>query len=911
MVSKPSDGEHRWLFPESFNHVVKTQEAVGGWDIRGSCESRILTTLAALLAYTRHNHTSLVRQEDSTDHLRPGILQATEFLQAELQQWDVQASNSVAFEILIPTHMKMLEQEGIFFHFPHKRLLTSLHEKKLAKFDPMHLYGNQQTTLLHSLEAFIGKIDFDRVRHQLTFGSMLGSPSSTAAYLIKCSTWDTEAETYLKDAIASSGGHGDGGVPSVYPCNIFELTWIATTLLLGGFPKTSFSEDTIAGVISYLDDQFESQTALTGFGILADADDTARTLLTLSLLGHPKPPDQMLSHFKQNGGPYMTYVGERDPSFSANCNVLLAVLHTAEPGKYNKEIERVVVYLCDVWADGPVKDKWALMQLLRLWDDDTIELSLELVRDRVSRTLIQLVNRTLFAQDANGAWGSAQDTETSSYSVLTLLALQDLPQVRPLAWKIRSSIQTGRQYLAMNESQWTKPRRLWIEKVTYGSKTLAEGYCLAAMHAPALDHKWTSKIETINCTHTKQITMLTGFVSGLPVYSEDPAWMMLASVIEGCSYLPQLRSIRSEIFPHQKSSKDTYLNFIPMTWTLSNNRLGLFLPATLLWDMMVMSMLDYLIDEYMESAVAELPEQDLVSLRGSLQNIFQESKAGSLDHTAVPELPNGMQQHQESLNESKKRKLDNALSNGDRASPIIQLSGQSASPSVAAASKVLTQYIESILNHQSVLSASGSSHNALRRSLINFLDAHIVQIHDNNRLRSQEPSNSPTTEYLTPPSDHYTWTNGTAALHTSGPLSFAFYICLLEARSDATVFPTAYQKYLSSSLCAHLSAMTRLYNDYGSIARDKDEGNLNSVNFPEFHHPQGGEKKEAKMQLLKLARFERDSLGRVLAALKDSLLERDGGRRGKEVADAMALFTAVAEFYADIYVARDLTNTTK
>lgn len=32
----------------------------------------------------------------------------------------------------------------------------------------------------------------------------------------------------------------------------------------------------------------------------------------------------------------------------------------------------------------------------------------------------------------------------------------------------------------------------------------------------------------------------------------------------------------------------------------------------------------------------------------------------------------------------------------------------------------------------------------------------------------------------------------------------------------------------------HLGRMCRQYNDYGSLARDQEERNLNSLNFPEF-----------------------------------------------------------------------------
>ncbi|KAF7909636.1 uncharacterized protein EAF01_003354 [Botrytis porri] len=47
-----------------------------------------------------------------------------------------------------------------------------------------------------------------------------------------------------------------------------------------------------------------------------------------------------------------------------------------------------------------------------------------------------------------------------------------------------------------------------------------------------------------------------------------------------------------------------------------------------------------------------------------------------------------------------------------------------------------------------------------------------------------------------------------------------------------TIFP-ALTKYLATELGRHLAVMCRMYNDYDSLARDKAEKNLNSVNFPE------------------------------------------------------------------------------
>lgn len=57
---------------------------------------------------------------------------------------------------------------------------------------------------------------------------------------------------------------------------------------------------------------------------------------------------------------FATYAAERNPSFSANCNILAALLHVANPDDYARHIEKAVRFLCDYWwgSDSSLVDKW-------------------------------------------------------------------------------------------------------------------------------------------------------------------------------------------------------------------------------------------------------------------------------------------------------------------------------------------------------------------------------------------------------------------------------------------------------------------------------------------------------------------------------------------------------------------------
>lgn len=226
MISKTVEGKPHWLFPECFQFIMDNQLPDGGWESYASEVDGILNTMAALLAMIKHSRMAGDSEAGAAAVLDERISKATAHLATKLREWNVEASLHVGFEILVPALLTVLEQEKVTFTFAGRQTLLALHRKKLEKLDPRILYADNATTFLHSLEAFIGLIDFDKVRHHKIHGSMLASPSSTAAYLMHSSSWDDEAEEYIRNVIANGGGNRSGGVPSVYPCDIFELTWV-------------------------------------------------------------------------------------------------------------------------------------------------------------------------------------------------------------------------------------------------------------------------------------------------------------------------------------------------------------------------------------------------------------------------------------------------------------------------------------------------------------------------------------------------------------------------------------------------------------------------------------------------------------------------------------------------------------
>ena len=92
--------------------------------------------------------------------------------------------------------------------------------------------------------------------------------------------------------------------------------------------------------------------------IMADADDTAKAILSLNLLSITTvKPVQMIAEFS-NGIGFRTYAAERNPSFSANCNILNVLLHSPELGEYVTPISQAANFVCYAWHSSTLKDKW-------------------------------------------------------------------------------------------------------------------------------------------------------------------------------------------------------------------------------------------------------------------------------------------------------------------------------------------------------------------------------------------------------------------------------------------------------------------------------------------------------------------------------------------------------------------------
>jgi hypothetical protein len=542
----------------------------------------------------------------------------------------------------------------------------------------------------------------------------------------------------------------------------------------------------------------------------------------------------------------------------------------------------------------------ALVLVLKLWDGgDLTDLSQDLIAHRIPIVTFQILVRTLSTQ-SEGSWKTSP--EITAYALLTLKRLASLPWNKELETEIHDSISYGTSFLEANESKWNSPEFIWVEKVTYGSAILSETYCLAALQASSV-YIWGERVSSLCKIHRKAVDKFSQFFSQLPILSREPNWRLRASTIEGYLFAPALHQTRLDVFLRKDMADDKYLEYIPFTWTMCNNATDFGLSTQGMWDMMVISMLNFQADEYLE-AVTENPhlKEDFEALRAVIHQLFD-------GHELEP-TENG---------DRKRQKLVNGTAQPTKNGGTYHSNGQNGvhqSELLLDVKENLSRFVSYVLNHPKLSQSSEALRGRVRRELSIFLQSHITQGEDNARFH--KPA-SPEKVAVFARDTYYNWVRTTSADHTSCPYSFEFF-CSLIAPSGADCFQGALSRYLGQDLCRHLATMCRQYNDYGSIARDRAEHNLNSVNFLEFHEENENEindhvsnghvhlsksstmnhEDQTRETLFRIANYERACLDLAVQHLKPEVTSSTW--------KALQVFINVTDLYGQIYVVRDINS---
>ena len=570
-----------------------------------------------------------------------------------------------------------------------------------------------------------------------------------------------------------------------------------------------------------------------------------------------------------------------------------------------------------------------LRRLMVLWDlGDLPGLPQDLIRDQIPLVLLQILHRTLHLQNPDGSWGKEASLEGSAYAVLTLVDASLFPWTEPLDAQAALAIGKGREFLSQSRDRWSEANYIWIEKVSYSSSVLSKTYCIAAIKAATLyptPYQWTTSAHDLVDISSEKILKFSQFFSQIPLFADEPEWKLKASLIEGYLFLPRLRRVRLDVFPRKDMTEDKYLEYIPFTWTSCNNR-GAFLEADLLWDMMVISMLNFQVDEFMEAVVGTHFAHDQVLI----QQLVEWLCVMSAEPASSPSVPSG--------GATSNFMGESTMNKGTLTPP---LTGYGSPTTLTTVESALRRFTAHVLRHPRIAAASQFSRSNLAAHLQSFLLAHLKHCSDNTIFAAQAQNLSPTaTPTFAADTTYWEWARTTGATNTSCPYSWAWLTCRLAggrgcyspngtAPEDDEPFPSAAAKFLAQDMAARLASMCRMYNDYGSQARDRTELNLNSVNFPEFERCGGGQGgrggggggeparkrrrteppdhasdlRARKAALLELAEFERAGVEAARARLLPMV--------SKRVRAVVGVFVDVTDLYGQIYVARDIGSRTR
>lgn len=676
------------------------------------------------------------------------------------------------------------------------------------------------------------------------------------------------------------------------------------------------------GITTFLSRTLDQQGGVVGFapGLLEDADDTARTILSLQRLGHESSPEQMVKVF-QEADYFKTYELERNSSFSANCNVLLSLLECSQVDNYQTQIQKALEFILRFWERGPVSDKWnhspaysllllteVMVNLLESYNSGFLQsLPTTLIFDRIPGTLCSISAQLVCEQQKNGSW--ADHCEITAYGALTIGHSLRLPWPPAIQTQLRQSLVDARSYITTHYSNTAIDRPIWVEKISYRARLLEMVYCSAALYMTPRDAITHLQLATMFTIPEKEAQRFRAIFLALPLFQQKPLKSIDLALIEASLVTERLRLCRNDIIDRGAipMTKEKYLQMIPLIWIICNQVGSFAISPAIIWDMIRVSLLNYQIDELMESVTAKLPgfKVDFLSAMIRQECGTRESNgvvSNATEVTEQEEIATYLQPLQLSTEELHASIPTQAAFNGTR------------------------KYARYILGHGSVTKQSAFVQQQLAIDVQRFLLAHIHHNQENKTFASMKArAKSQIVAYAPQDGNYYDWVRWYASNDTSCPMSFNFFACLISTTGHFC-FDGPLASYVSQALRQHLATMCRQYNDYGSLVRDTEENNLNSLDFAEFSElrkksiaskqSSSGETANdcfadasnpdapAKDALMKVAEFERASMLLCVQKLEAAVQQPATMAR-------LAVFIDVTDAFGQVYVQQDIASRVK
>lgn len=537
---------------------------------------------------------------------------------------------------------------------------------------------------------------------------------------------------------------------------------------------------------------------------------------------------------------------------------------------------------------------------------------------KVSICLFQACLRTTLGQEMDGSWNG--QPEETCYALLTLTEAARLVFFNELQPQIKSAVDRATVFLESNV--WTSPDHHWTSKTVYRAAFVAESYRLAAIRAgsdPFEDNAASIGQSLGLLPLPSEVNDYLRLVRQTKHFQSTTLWEIRASFMESALFLPLLRAQRSKVYQRDQMgvSNDNYLTIIPFTWISCNNRSRTYVASSMLFDMMILSMLGYQTDEFIESIAAPAFADSTANLHGLIDGVFDSKLAmlaerddsdASFTRSAIALV---------TARKPPRPGISQANGADGDLDPVSMNGFDSTSVSVQSRENIriqIQQFVHYVLGHPRVLRASLHDQRLLEYELRAFLHAHATQVKDNMQLVQGTAQKSKLAKDYQLDGSFFRWVRTTGADHVACAYSFAFVCCLTSSLigNGDSMFPTIKESYLVQAAARHMATMCRMCNDVGSITRDIAEGNMNSVHFPEFERTES--LSERKRVLTELAEYEHDCLLHTLSQLEEEfrhskILSNACSNFSKRKMDIIRFYAEVTDFYDQLYLLRDLSST--
>ncbi|KAM0027838.1 putative ent-copalyl diphosphate synthase [Helianthus debilis subsp. tardiflorus] len=332
-------------FPSSLEWIANNQLPDGSWgdSVLFLAHDRIINTLACVIALTSWNvHPS--KCEKGVKFLKENICKLEDENEEHMP---------IGFEVALPSLLDIARKLKIEVpeDTPALKEIYAQRNLKLTKI-PMEVVHKVPTTLLHSLEG-MPDLEWEKLlKLQSKDGSFLFSPSSTAFALMN--TKDEKCLQYLTNIVTKF----NGGVPNVYPVDLFEHIWVVDRLQRLGISR--YFEPEIKDCVEYIYKYWtKNGICWAKNSSVQDIDDTAMGFRVLRMHGYEVTPD-VFRQFEKDGR-FVCFAGQSTQAVTGMFNLYRAsqVLYPGE--KILEDAKKFSYdYLKEKQSVNELLDKWII-----------------------------------------------------------------------------------------------------------------------------------------------------------------------------------------------------------------------------------------------------------------------------------------------------------------------------------------------------------------------------------------------------------------------------------------------------------------------------------------------------------------------------------------------------------------------